>query len=169
MNGVLGVAADSAERMEGRCCHCTEALHGPSAAGQTPNATHYRSDTPTPTYGPTQPVQPTPPAVPQWATGLAVASVGIGRGSLGLGAAAWLVLDGLSAVTLTGLLTILAPFAGAAVLALAIGRSAAKTRAAAPAPVTRIYKGTVHHRTEINATSQIRGLLSRGGTTNITG
>ncbi|WP_354643881.1 hypothetical protein [Kitasatospora camelliae] len=141
-----------------------EALNGPSTAGRTPNATNYRSDTPTPAYGPTPPVQLPPPPVPSWAAGTAVAAVGVGLGSIGLGAAINLVLSGLSAMTIGGIvagaLFTAIPLAGTAVIVLACGRAAARVRAAGPASVT--YAGPVVRNTEVTSTA--RGFLSRATT-----
>jgi hypothetical protein len=88
--------------------------------------------------GTTPPVpQPDSRIVPAWALGLAVGSIGVGAGSIGLGCAVWLACKGLSSVihslstvTLAGVLTIAVPFAGAAMLATAIGGAISKARAA---------------------------------------
>jgi len=79
--------------------------------------------------GNTPPVQqPDSRIVPQWAAGVAVASIGVGAGVTGLGCGVWLVLQGLSSVTLLGVLAIAAPFAGVAMVATAIGGAIAKAR-----------------------------------------
>src|ERR1044072_6118336 len=72
-----------------------------------------------PRAGDTPPLpQPDSRIVPQWALGIAVASIGVGAGSIGLGCAAWLackglssVIHSLSSVTLAGVLTVAIPFA----------------------------------------------------------
>lgn len=98
--------------------------------------------------------QPDSRRVPQWATGIAVASLGIGAGVTGIGCGIWLVLDGLSSLTLLGVLGMAAPFAGIATVATAIGAAISKARRAS---TTNIYQGTVIKRTEVKA----RGIGSR--------
>ncbi|QNE85080.1 hypothetical protein F0345_28770 (plasmid) [Streptomyces rutgersensis] len=122
-----------------------------------PTATHYRDDTPLPTHGPTPPVpQPDHRIVPAWAAGTAVASIGVGAGSVGLGCCAWLVLQGLASVTLYGVLMVTLPFAGAAMLTTAIGCAVSKARKADP---TSVYKGPVTQKTEIQVNSSTRGMF----------
>ncbi|MFJ9745744.1 hypothetical protein [Streptomyces chartreusis] len=126
----------------------------------------FRDDTPVPKTGETDtaPVlQPEAPRlVPQWAAGVAVASLGIGAGTTGLGCAAWLVFKGLSLVSLPSLQTfaliLLAPFVGAAALVSAIGVAVAKAKRAS---TTNVFKGSVHvvNKTEVNSTS--RGPFAR--------
>ncbi|MGW0352416.1 hypothetical protein ACWDX8_38320 [Streptomyces anthocyanicus] len=119
--------------------------------------TSFRDDTPVPVYGTTPPVpQPDSRIVPQWAAGVAVASIGVGAGVTGLGCGAWLILQGLASVTLTGVLAVTLPFAGVAAAATAIGSAFARVRRAS---TTNVYRGTVVQRTEVTATS--RGFLSR--------
>ncbi|MFF0674286.1 hypothetical protein ACFYVE_39490 [Streptomyces tendae] len=119
--------------------------------------TYFRDDTPVPAIGTTPPVpQPDSRIVPQWAAGVAVASIGVGAGVTGLGCGAWLILQGLASVTLTGVLAATLPFAGIAAAATAIGSAFARARRAS---TTNIYKGTVVQRTEVTATA--RGMLSR--------
>lgn len=65
--------------------------------------------------------QPDSRRVPAWATGIAVASIGIGAGATGIGCAVWLAMKGLSMATLNGVLMIAAPFVGVAVIAIAAG------------------------------------------------
>jgi hypothetical protein len=65
--------------------------------------------------------QPDSRRVPAWATGIAVASIGVGAGATGIGCAVWLAMKGLSMATLNGVLMIAAPFAGVAVIAVAVG------------------------------------------------
>ncbi|MFE0353606.1 hypothetical protein ACFW2I_08940 [Streptomyces nigra] len=119
--------------------------------------------TPRATIGNAEPVpQPDSRRVPTWATGIAVASLGIGAGATGLGCAAWLLFKGLSAVTLASLQTfaliLLAPFAGAAVLAVGIGAAIARAKRAS---TTNVYKGAVHvtNKTEVKTT--VRGTFAR--------
>lgn len=92
--------------------------------------------------------QPDSRIVPQWAAGLAVASIGVGAGSTGLGCAAWLLFKGLSLVSVPGLerfaLIVIAPFAGLAMLVTAIGCAISKAgRAATPVVHQHTYNATV--------------------------
>jgi hypothetical protein len=112
-----------------------------AAKPEIPTPTSYRDHTPVPAYGTTPPVpQPDNRIVPQWAAGVAVASIGVGAGVTGLGCGAWLVLQGLSSVTLLGVLAIAAPFAGIATVVTAIGAALSKARSAS---TTNVYQGTV--------------------------
>lgn len=131
----------------------------PEAPAPTP--TSFRDLSPVPEFGTTPPVpQPDSRIVPQWATGVAVASIGVGAGATGLGCCAWLFFQGLSSVTLTGVLAVTAPFAGAAALVTAIGAAISKARKAS---TTNIYKGSVVQRTEITSTARGIGARSRIG------
>jgi len=99
--------------------------------------------------GDAEPVQqPDSRIVPQWAAGLAVASIGVGAGSTGLGCAAWLLFKGLAMVSVPGLerfaLIIIAPFAGIAMAATAIGGLISKMKKAAPDEIHHHYEGTVY-------------------------
>ncbi|WP_030753192.1 hypothetical protein [Streptomyces sp. NRRL S-31] len=126
-----------------------------------PAATTFRDTTPVPAIGSAPPVlQPETRIVPQWAAGVAVASIGVGAGAVGLGCAAWLFLQALSSVTLTGVLAVTAPFAGAAALATALGGAISKARKAS---TTNVYQGTVIKRTEITSTARGIGARSRVG------
>jgi hypothetical protein len=119
--------------------------------------TRYRDDTPLPVVGPTPPVpQPDTRIVPGWAAGVAVASIGVGAGTTGLGCGAWLVLQGLASVTLTSVLFVTLPVAALAAVAAAVGTAVSKARSAT---TTNVYRGTVVQRTEVTATA--RGMLSR--------
>lgn len=127
-----------------------------------PMATSFRDPIPAPTaptIGSTPPVpQPDSRIVPQWAAGVAVASIGVGAGVTGLGCGAWLVLQALSSVTLLGVLAIAAPFAGVAMVATAIGAAISKAKSAS---TTNVYQGTVIKRTEITSTARGIGARSR--------
>lgn len=112
--------------------------------------------------GTTPPVpQPDSRIVPAWALGLAVGSMGVGAGSIGLGCAVWLACKGLSSVihslstvTLAGVLTVAIPFAGLAMVATAIGGAISKAKQAAPQQVTNIRNGPTyeeHHTTNTKA------------------
>jgi hypothetical protein len=119
--------------------------------------TSFRDDSPLPAYGTTPPVpQDDRRIVPAWAAGIAVASIGVGAGVTGIGCGAWLILQGLASVTLTGVLMVTLPFAGAAMLATAIGGAISRARSA----VTKnIYEGPVTHHTEITNNSTTRGMF----------
>nr|WP_107908855.1 hypothetical protein [Streptomyces chartreusis] len=143
-----------------------ESAYRPGQVEQPDPVTAFRDETPTPQTGETDtaPVlQPEAPRmVPQWAAGIAVASLGIGAGTTGLGCAGWLVFKGLSLVSLPSLQTfaliLLAPFAGAAVLAAAIGAAVAKAKRSS---TTNVFKAPVEitHKTEVR--SEARGLFAR--------
>ena len=112
-----------------------------------------------PVIGSTPPVpQPETRIVPQWAAGVAVASIGVGAGVTGLGCGVWLVLQALSSVTLLGVLAIAAPFAGAAMVATAVGSAISRAKSAS---TTNVYQGTVIKRTEITSTARGIGARSR--------
>lgn len=117
------------------------------ATGYQP--TSFRDDTPIPTIGTTPPVpQPDTRIAPQWAVGLAVASIGVGAGSTGLGCAAWLLFKGLSMVSVPGLerfaWIIIAPFAGAAMVLTALGGAISKAKRAA-LPDVHNHNGPEYH------------------------
>ncbi|MFI1177858.1 hypothetical protein [Streptomyces melanogenes] len=128
---------------------------------QTPPVRHmptaFRDDTPLPAYGDTPPVpQDDKRIVPAWAAGIAVASIGVGTGSVGLGCCAWLILHGLASVTLNSVLIVTLPVAAFAMAVTAIGGAISKARS----PVT-VYKAPVTQNTQINNTSNQRGMFSR--------
>lgn len=130
---------------------------------QTPAVRHipkaFRDDTPLPAYGDTPPVhQDDQRIVPAWAAGIAVASIGVGAGSVGLGCCAWLVLQGLASVTLYGVLMVTLPFAGVAMVATAIGGAINQARSTV---TENVYEGPVVQNTQINNTSNQRGMFSR--------
>ncbi|WP_334535316.1 hypothetical protein [Streptomyces sp. B21-105] len=121
--------------------------------------TSFRDHSPVPAFGDAPPVlQDDRRIVPQWAAGVAVASIGVGAGVTGLGCGVWLVLQGLSSVTLFGVLAIAAPFAGAAMVATAVGSAISKAKRAS---TTNIYRGSVVQRTEITSTARGIGARSR--------
>ena len=128
-----------------------------TASMSTPTA--YRDETPVPAVGDTPPVpQPDSRRVPAWATGIAVASIGVGAGATGIGCAVWLAAKGLAAITLTGVLAALSPFVGLAALVLAIGATLSRIGRAS---TTNVYKGSVSvtNKTEIRST--VKGLFAR--------
>jgi hypothetical protein len=109
-------------------------------------ATSYRDDSlpSVPTIGDAPPVlQPDKRIVPAWAAGIAVASIGVGAGTTGIGCAAWLILKGLAAVTLDSVLMVTLPIAALAMLVTAIGAAINRAR---PTVTTNVYKGTVHQK-----------------------
>ncbi|MBZ6204697.1 hypothetical protein KVH17_34065 [Streptomyces olivaceus] len=121
--------------------------------------TSFRDDTELPAYGDTPPVhQDDKRIVPAWAAGIAVASIGVGAGITGIGCGAWLVLQGLASITLYGVLMVTLPFAGAAMVATAIGGAFSKARRSVSKTV---YEGPVTQNTQINNTTTTRGMFSR--------
>jgi hypothetical protein len=127
--------------------------------------TSFRDESPLPAYGDAPPVkQDDRRIVPAWAAGIAVASIGVGAGSTGLGCAAWLLFRGLSLVSVPGLerfaLIVIAPFAGLAMLLTAGGAAIAKAKASSTS-TTNVYEGSVVQNTQINNTSHQRGMFSR--------
>ncbi|MEV7166480.1 hypothetical protein AB0N60_30700 [Streptomyces microflavus] len=121
--------------------------------------TSFRDTTPAPAYGTAPPVhQDDKRIVPAWAAGIAVASIGVGAGITGIGCGAWLVLQGLASVTLYGVLMVTLPLAGLAMVATAIGGAVSKARQSVSKTV---YEGPVVQNTQINNTSNQRGMFSR--------
>jgi hypothetical protein len=82
--------------------------------------------------------------VPQWALGIAVASIGVGAGITGIGCGVWLACQGFAAVTLNSVLFVTLPIAGLAVLATAISGLINKAKKAAPPQISNHYTGTVY-------------------------
>ncbi|MEU2800892.1 hypothetical protein [Streptomyces sp. NPDC007117] len=121
--------------------------------------TSFRDDTKVPAYGDTPPVrQDDKRIVPAWAAGIAVASIGVGAGITGIGCGAWLVLQGLASVTLYGVLMVTLPFAGVAMVATVIGGAINRARSAV---TNNVYEAPVVQNTQINNTSNQRGMFSR--------
>ncbi|MDV7222745.1 hypothetical protein [Streptomyces prunicolor] len=131
-------------------------------------ATSFRDTSRVPEFGTTPPVaQPDSRIVPEWAAGVAVASIGVGAGVTGLGCAAWLVLQGISSVldsaasvSFLGFLTVVGPFGGVAMIVTAVGVAVSKAKRAS---TTNVYQGTVIKRTEITSTARGIGARSRIG------
>jgi hypothetical protein len=135
------------------------AAYQPQPPTAPPVATSFRDDTPLPKYGTTPPVpQADHRIVPAWAAGIAVASIGVGAGITGVGCGAWLVLQGLASVTLAGVLMVTLPFAGAAMVATAIGGAINKARSAVTKNVT-VYEGPVTQNTHTENHSTTRGMF----------
>ena len=102
-----------------------------------------------PRVGTTPPVpQPDSRIAPQWAVGVAVASIGVGAGATGLGCAAWLAFKGLAMVSVPGLerfaWIIIAPFAGLAMAATAIGGLISRAKRSAT-PEIHHHTGPEYH------------------------
>jgi hypothetical protein len=121
--------------------------------------TSYRDTTPAVPTGAQPVVQPETRIVPTWAVGTAVASIGLGAGSVGLGCAVWLAAQGLAAITLTGVAAALAPFVGVALVVIAVGAAVNRAKASSS---THVYNGPVTKTTEV--TTHTRGMLSRSRT-----
>lgn len=112
--------------------------------------------------GNTPPVQqPDSRIAPQWAVGVAVASIGVGAGSTGLGCAAWLLFKGLSLVSVPGLerfaLIVVAPFAGAAMVLTALGAAISRARVA----VTTIHNHGPVYQDQRNQETHTKGVWAR--------
>lgn len=125
----------------------------------TPAATSFRDTTPPVPTGAEPVPQPDRRIVPAWAVGTAVASIGLGAGSVGIGCAVWLAAQGLAAITLVGVMAALAPFVGVALVVVAVGAAVSRAKSASS---THVYNGQVIKRTEV--TSNTRGMLSRSRT-----
>jgi hypothetical protein len=91
--------------------------------------------------------QPDSRIVPTWATGIAVASLGVGAGATGLGCAAWLLFQGLSMVSVPSLerfaWIVIAPFAGLAMVLTAGAAAISKARKATPREIHNHNSGPV--------------------------
>lgn len=114
--------------------------------------------TPRVVIGTTPPVlQPDSRIVPAWAAGIAVASIGVGAGSTGLGCAAWLLFQGLSLVSVPSLerfaWIIIAPFAGAAMVLTAGAAAISRARRAEPREIHNHNSGPVH---QDNSTTEVK-------------
>lgn len=121
-----------------------------------PAAVAYRDTTP-PTPTGAEPVQqPETRIVPAWAVGTAVASIGLGAGSVGLGCAVWLAAQGLASISLAGVLAALAPFVGVALVVVVVGAVLGRV-AAASSTTTNVYNGPVSQNTT-NVQTHARGL-----------
>jgi len=128
-------------------------------AAPVPSCTSYRDATPPAPTGAEPVPQPETRVVPPWATGAAVASIGIGAGAVGIGCAVWLAAQGLAAITLTGVLAALAPFVGVALVVVAVGAAVSRAGRSRPAATTNVFNGPVTRTTEV--TTSTRGMFSR--------
>ncbi|MFX4293605.1 hypothetical protein [Streptomyces bohaiensis] len=125
-----------------------------------PAVTSWRDTTPTPTHGTAAPVpQPDRRIVPEWAAGVAVASIGLGCGAALVGAGLYAATAGLAQVTLAGVLLASVPFLGAGLVAIAIGTAIRAARTAAPPMSHHHYEGHVTQHTKIETGA--RGMFSR--------
>ena len=133
------------------------AAYQPQPPAGPPVPTSFRDDTPLPKYGTNPPVpQADRRIVPGWAAGIAVVSIGVGAGITGVGCGAWLVLQGLASVTLAGILMVTLPFAGAAMVATAIGGAINQVRSAV---TNHVYEGPVVQNTHTENHSTTRGMF----------
>ncbi|WP_428953312.1 hypothetical protein [Streptomyces sp. cg35] len=123
--------------------------------------TSFRDDTPPPTIGDAEPVhQDDRRIVPAWAAGTAVASLGIGAGTTGVGCGIWLVLKGFASMTVTGVVCMGVLFSGAAFFALSIGAAFSRARRSVS---KHVYTGPVTKNTHV--TTHTRGAFSRSSNT----
>jgi hypothetical protein len=122
----------------------------------TPTTTAYRDPAPVPAYGTAPPVrQQDRRIVPEWAAGVAVASIGAGCGAALIGCGIYAATAGLAQISLAGVLAAAVPFLGAGFVAIAIGTAIRSARAAAPV-THHHYEGDVHQQTV-----QARSIWSR--------
>lgn len=125
-----------------------------------PIPTSYRDDTAHPSVGDAPPVwQDDRRIVPAWAAGAAVASIGIGAGTTGVGCGFWLACQGFAAVTLTSVLFVTLPIAAVAAVAAAIG-SAVRSIKATRTETHHHYAGPVRQETN-TITAPAYGLIAR--------
>ncbi|MET7845393.1 hypothetical protein ABZT45_44090 [Streptomyces sp. NPDC005356] len=98
--------------------------------------TYFKDETPAPPFGDAEPVhQDDRRIVPAWAAGVAVASIGIGAGTTGIGCGAWLVLKGFASMSVTGVIAMGALFTGLAFAALTIGVAFSRAKRSVSRPV----------------------------------
>lgn len=121
----------------------------------------FRDTTPPAPTGAEPVAQPETRVVPAWAVGTAIASIGVGAGSVGIGCAVWLAAQGLAAITVTGVLAALAPFVGVALVVLAVGAALNRAKPLSTT-TTNVYNGQVVKHTEVNAST--RGMFARSRT-----
>ncbi|MFD7184946.1 hypothetical protein ACFV90_33745 [Streptomyces sp. NPDC059904] len=119
--------------------------------------TYFKDDTPAPPFGDAEPVhQDDRRIVPAWAAGVAVASLGIGAGTTGIGCGAWLVLKGFASMSVTGVIAMGALFCGLAFAVLSIGVAFSRARASSS---KHVYTGPVTKHTHVS--THTRGTFSR--------
>ncbi|MZD09137.1 hypothetical protein GTW43_29260 [Streptomyces sp. SID5785] len=130
------------------------------APPRPPIPTSYRDTTESPTVGDAAPVwQDDKRIVPAWAAGTAVASIGIGAGSTGIGCGIWLVLKGFASMSVTGVVSMGVLVTGAAFFALSIGAAVSRARRSVS---HHTYTGPVTKNTHV--TSHTRGAFARSHT-----
>ncbi|MFI9823384.1 hypothetical protein ACIHFC_23410 [Streptomyces sp. NPDC052013] len=126
----------------------------------TPIATSYRDDTEPPTVGDAPPVwQDDRRIVPAWAAGTAVASIGIGAGTTGIGCGVWLVLKGFASMSVTGVVCVGVLFSGIAFAALSIGAAFSRAKRSMS---KHVYTGPVTKHTHV--TTHTQGAFARSHT-----
>ncbi|MGW6482007.1 hypothetical protein ACWGDS_29695 [Streptomyces sp. NPDC055059] len=122
--------------------------------------TYFKDDAPAPAFGDADPVhQDDRRVVPAWAAGVAVASLGLGAGTTGIGCGAWLVLKGFASMSVTGVIAMGALFSGLAFAALSIGVAFSRAKRSVSRPV---YTGPVTKHTHV--TTHTRGAFARSHT-----
>lgn len=128
-----------------------EGLRIPAIAPQQPTA--FKDPTPPQPTG-AQPVpQPDTRVVPQWATGIAVASTSFGLMSVGIGLASKLVLD---SVTSEGVVMVGVVIGGAVALVGALCRLVTKLKEATPQPINNHFTGDtkIENTTHVSTTNK---------------
>ncbi|WP_405944154.1 hypothetical protein [Streptomyces sp. NBC_00932] len=119
--------------------------------------TSFRDESPSPSFGDAVPVhQDDHRIVPAWAAGAAVASIGIGAGTTGIGCGVWLALKGFASMSVTGVVAMGALFTGIAFAAVCIGAAFSRAKSSVSKP---IYNGPVTKHTHV--TTHTRGAFSR--------
>ncbi|MFG2760282.1 hypothetical protein [Streptomyces wuyuanensis] len=125
-----------------------------------PIPTSYRDTTQPPAVGDAQPVrQDDSRIVPAWAAGTAVASIGIGAGTTGIGCGVWLVLKGFASMSVTGVVCMGVLLTGIAFAALSIGVAFSRAKRSVS---KAIYTGPVTKNTHV--TTHTRGTFARSHT-----
>lgn len=125
-----------------------------------PIPTSYRDTTERPTVGDAQPVwQNDRRIVPAWAAGTAVASLGIGAGTTGVGCGVWLVLKGFASMSVTGVVCMGVLLSGIAFAALSIGAAFSRAKRSVSKAV---YTGPVTKNTHV--TTHTKGAFARSHT-----
>ncbi|MFJ8823754.1 hypothetical protein ACIREE_18460 [Streptomyces sp. NPDC102467] len=125
-----------------------------------PVPTSFRDETPAPAIGDAVPVhQDDRRIVPAWAAGAAVASIGIGAGTTGVGCGVWLVLKGFASMSVTGVVCMGVLFSGAAFFVLSIGAAFSRAKRSVS---KHVYTGPVTKNTHV--TTHSRGLSRTNNT-----
>ncbi|WP_371791505.1 hypothetical protein OG285_17670 [Streptomyces sp. NBC_01471] len=134
-------------------------IYRPTPPAQ-PIPTHFRDESPSQSSTEAVPVhQEDHRIVPAWAAGAAVASIGIGAGTTGIGCGAWLVLKGFASMSVTGVVAMGALFTGIAFAALCIGAALSRAKSSVSKPV---YNGPVTTNTHV--TTHTKGTFARSHT-----